>query len=198
MRKGSHSYFPIRGSVSFSSFVLLECLWIFFFSNDGKFSVRSDDEASVADEELKVAWYLRQQRSGRLMLSSIQWTVMGCCQNDSMSGCHSELGSVKAQPVAAAAAATRYIIIKHNSTGMVTCRKIKPILNYLVEQQSLRCTPSFFFFFKKWSLGQLQRVLHFFSFFFFFQRSEPILKLPETQQATKPVSQFSATALRFK
>lgn len=90
--KGSHSYCPTCGDVDFSPFGLFESRWIFFFffsTADEKFSVWLDDEASVADEQLKVAWYLRQQRSGALMLSSIQWTVMGCCQNDSVSDCHS-------------------------------------------------------------------------------------------------------------
>lgn len=139
----------------FLSIYLLESLWIciyiFFPSTDWKFSVWSDAEASVADEELKVASYLRQRRGGRLMLSSIQWTVMGCCQNDSVSGCHSELGSVKARRVAAAAAATHYIIIKHNGTEMVTCAAESKgccalILKYCVEQPSLSYFLNFFWY----------------------------------------------------
>lgn len=200
MSKGSHSFFfffPVCGPVCSLSIVLLECLWIFFRSSGAKFSVQPDDEASVADEELKVAWYLRQQRSGRLMLSSIQWTVMGCCQNDSLSGCHSELGSVKAQRVAAAAATTYYMIIKHSATEIVACvAKSKQILNYFVEQQSLLFSSLFF---NTWSLWHGQEfVCHFFFRIYIIfdkpQRSEPLLKLPETQRATKPVSQFSAPA----
>lgn len=89
------------------------------------------------------------------MLSSIQWTVMGCCQNESVSGCHSELGSVKARRVAAAAAATHYIIIKHNGTEMVTCAAESKgccalILKYCVEQQSLSY---FFLIFLDMALG---------------------------------------------
>lgn len=89
------------------------------------------------------------------MLSSIQWTVMGCCQNDSVSGCHSELGSVKARRVAVAAAATHYIIIKHNGTEMVTCAAESKgccalILKYCVEQQSLSYL---FIFFSDMVLG---------------------------------------------
>lgn len=155
---------PVCGPICSLSIVLLECLWIFFCSSGAKFSVRPDDEASVADEELKVAWYLRQQRSGRLMLSSIQWTVMGCCQNDSLSGCHSELGSVKAQRVAAAAAAIYYIIIKHNATEIVTCvAKSKQILNYFVEQQSVLFSSLFF---NTWSLWRGQEFACLFFFFF--------------------------------